>query len=110
VRANETGSDPGGPAPNSLLVLPRPTRSEKQRILSSLQGLGSGAVKANLRGGGNVNAAAVQQRGVGLSHLPEEADPATVGAILQRLLAEPAFSQAADEVRREIAIPFQSRS
>ena len=57
----------------------------------------------------HVNAAAVQQRGVGLSHLPEEADPATVGRSLQ-LLAEPAFSQAADEVRREIAIPFQSRS
>jgi len=43
------------------------------------------------------------QRGVGLSHLPEDADPATVSRSLQRLLAEPAFSQAADEVRREIA-------
>jgi UDP:flavonoid glycosyltransferase YjiC (YdhE family) len=51
----------------------------------------------------HVNAAAVQQRGVGLSHLPEDADPATVGCSLQRLLAEPAFSQVADEVRREIA-------
>jgi UDP:flavonoid glycosyltransferase YjiC (YdhE family) len=51
----------------------------------------------------HVNAAAVQQRGVGLSHLPEEADPATVSRSLQRLLAVPAFSQTADEVRREIA-------
>jgi UDP:flavonoid glycosyltransferase YjiC (YdhE family) len=51
----------------------------------------------------HVNAAAVQQRGVGLSHLPEDADPATVSRSLQRLLAEPAFSQAADEVRTEIA-------
>jgi UDP:flavonoid glycosyltransferase YjiC (YdhE family) len=51
----------------------------------------------------HVNAAAVQQRGVGLSHLPGDADPATVGPSLRRLLTEPAFSKAADEVRTEIA-------
>jgi UDP:flavonoid glycosyltransferase YjiC (YdhE family) len=51
----------------------------------------------------HVNAGAVQQRGVGLSHLPAEADPPTVGRSLQRLLGDPVFSQAADEVRREIA-------
>jgi UDP:flavonoid glycosyltransferase YjiC (YdhE family) len=51
----------------------------------------------------HVNAAAVQQRGVGVSHLPGDADPATVGASLQRLLADPAFSRAADDVRKEIA-------
>jgi UDP:flavonoid glycosyltransferase YjiC (YdhE family) len=51
----------------------------------------------------HVNAAAVQQRGVGLSHLPADADPATAGASLQRLLADPTFSQAADDVRTEIA-------
>ena len=44
-----------------------------------------------------------ERRGVGLSHLPEDADPATVGRSLQRLLADPAFSRAADGVRREIA-------
>ncbi|MFN2569182.1 MAG: nucleotide disphospho-sugar-binding domain-containing protein [Candidatus Dormibacteria bacterium] len=51
----------------------------------------------------HANAAAVEQRGVGLSHLPEEADPATMGSSLHRLLEEPAFSEAAGEVRQEIA-------
>ncbi|MGH3721368.1 MAG: nucleotide disphospho-sugar-binding domain-containing protein [Pseudonocardiaceae bacterium] len=50
-----------------------------------------------------VNAAAVASRGVGI-HLPESAaDPASVRDLLSRLLDDRAISQAATEVREEIA-------
>jgi UDP:flavonoid glycosyltransferase YjiC (YdhE family) len=47
------------------------------------------------------NAKAVQQRGVGLMHLPEEATAQTVQRSLRRLLEDPNFTQAAQEVRQE---------
>ena len=51
----------------------------------------------------HMNAASVERRGVGLTHLPEESDAATVGHSLQRLLQKPAFREAANQVRQEIA-------
>jgi UDP:flavonoid glycosyltransferase YjiC (YdhE family) len=72
---------------------------------TTMNGLVAGVPQIVLPHGADqhMNASAVEQRGVGLSHLPSDADPATVGRSLQRLLAEPAFSLAADEVRTEIA-------
>ncbi|WP_274648860.1 nucleotide disphospho-sugar-binding domain-containing protein [Paenibacillus humicola] len=49
----------------------------------------------------HINAAAVRQRGAGLSMLPEEASAETVRHSLQRLLDEPGFTQASQEVSRE---------
>jgi UDP:flavonoid glycosyltransferase YjiC (YdhE family) len=47
------------------------------------------------------NAKAVQQRGVGLMHLPEEADAEVVRGSLRQLLEDSNFTQAAQEVRQE---------
>jgi UDP:flavonoid glycosyltransferase YjiC (YdhE family) len=47
------------------------------------------------------NARAVQQRGVGLMHLPEEATAQTVQRSLRQLLEDSNFTQAAQEVRQE---------
>jgi hypothetical protein len=47
------------------------------------------------------NAKAVQQRGVGLMHLPEEATAQTVQRSLRQLLDDSNFTQAAQEVRQE---------
>jgi UDP:flavonoid glycosyltransferase YjiC (YdhE family) len=72
---------------------------------STMNALVAGVVQLVLPHGADqfANAAAVQRRGVGLSHLPGEADPSTLRRSLHRLLAEPEFFQAADEVSREIA-------
>jgi UDP:flavonoid glycosyltransferase YjiC (YdhE family) len=47
------------------------------------------------------NARAVQQRGVGLMHLPEEATAQTVQRSLRQLLDDSNFTRAAQEVRQE---------
>ena len=47
------------------------------------------------------NAKAVQHRGVGLMHLPEEANAQTVQRSLRQLLEGSTFTQAAQEVRQE---------
>jgi UDP:flavonoid glycosyltransferase YjiC (YdhE family) len=47
------------------------------------------------------NAKVVQQRGVGLMHLPEEANAQTVQRSLRQLLDDSTFTQAAQEVRQE---------
>lgn len=49
----------------------------------------------------HMNAAAVQRRGVGLTHRPEEADTETVRRSLNQLLEDPGFIRAADDVRQE---------
>jgi UDP:flavonoid glycosyltransferase YjiC (YdhE family) len=50
----------------------------------------------------DMNASGVERRGIGLTTTPEQADAATVGHLLQRILEEPGFRQAAAEVRKEI--------
>ncbi|QYR21021.1 DUF1205 domain-containing protein [Paenibacillus sp. sptzw28] len=49
----------------------------------------------------HMNAAAVKQRGIGLTHLPEEADAETVRSSLKQLLEDPSFTRAAQEVKEE---------
>jgi len=49
----------------------------------------------------HVNARAVERRGIGVAHLPEEAGAAGLRESLQRLVADPGFARAAREVREE---------
>ena len=50
-----------------------------------------------------LSAQRVTDRGVGLSHDPATIDPPTVRGLVERLLHEPVFAAAAQDVRREIA-------
>jgi UDP:flavonoid glycosyltransferase YjiC (YdhE family) len=50
-----------------------------------------------------LSAQRVVDRGVGLSHDPATIDPPTVRGLVDRLLHEPAFRGAAEDVRAEIA-------
>jgi UDP:flavonoid glycosyltransferase YjiC (YdhE family) len=49
----------------------------------------------------HMNAAAVKERGLGLTHLPEDADMETVRSSLKQLLGDPGFTRAAQEVKEE---------
>ncbi|XEC96007.1 nucleotide disphospho-sugar-binding domain-containing protein [Paenibacillus tarimensis] len=49
----------------------------------------------------HINANAVKERGIGLAYLPEEADAETVRNSLEKLLEDPGFIRAAQEVRKE---------
>jgi UDP:flavonoid glycosyltransferase YjiC (YdhE family) len=51
----------------------------------------------------HMNAAAVERRGVGISHRPDAADVELLWAALRRLLHDPEIRRAVDEVRLEIA-------
>ncbi|QYR22259.1 DUF1205 domain-containing protein [Paenibacillus sp. sptzw28] len=49
----------------------------------------------------HINAAAVEKRGIGLTYLPEETDVETLQWSLFKLLDDPSFTQAAQEVKGE---------
>ncbi|WP_274648866.1 glycosyltransferase [Paenibacillus humicola] len=49
----------------------------------------------------HLNAAAIKQRGIGLTFLPEQADAQNVRHSLKRLLEDPDFTRAAQELKQE---------
>jgi UDP:flavonoid glycosyltransferase YjiC (YdhE family) len=110
----------GGTDPSALGVLPPNVRAAGWIPLSALVPTcsavvhhgGSGTMMSAVAAGvpqlvlphgadQHMNAAAVKERGLGLTHLPEDADMETVRSSLKQLLGDPGFNRAAQEVKEE---------